>query len=377
VVVDPAIHSNPSPSNPPTTRPGTERPSGDASLYAFGADRRNQPKTTDLIPKRIRAFALLTVLIILTIGLLNILSAFASSWTNQISVTGVESLGLTGRATLSSWFTSFLLIASGLASLQIYALRQHRRDDYHGSYRLWLWMSMLLLLGSVNCVVDLTAIIGQLFQSLTKVSFASKPWLPLVIKLFVLGTLIARGAYEVRESRGAFALVMFVLIAYCAAAAMQLPATPEIMVNLPHEAIQGNCWLLGTTGIFLAELAYARFIYLQAHGLIKSRTATAKVKKTKTTGTKAKPAKRGTPEMSKSASSTPGSTTESEIKSESHPASAASQSSKRNKKSKRISIGTEQTERDEAESADILKMNKSELRRKRKQKSSQQQRRAA
>ena len=252
----------------------------DARAYSFGADRRNQLKTTDLVPKRWTSFSLVVLLLLASIGSLNLLSNYAGNWEQQIGANEVAALGLTGRGTITSWFSSFLLIITGLASLQIYALRQHRRDDYRGTYRLWIWMAALLIFASLNCVVDLAAIATSLAASWTSFSFQGKMWLPVTIKLVVLTTLIARGLYEVRASRGSFALVVFVWIAYSTAAIIQLPAVRPALVNLGQEATLGNCFLFGTAGLLMAELVYARFIYLHAHGLIKQRVAKPKVKKT-------------------------------------------------------------------------------------------------
>ncbi len=225
------------------------------------------------MPKRMLSCLLVVLLLVASIGVLNLLAANAGQLSSQIGESGSASLSLAGRGTLSSWFSSFLLIITGLASMQIYALRQHRRDDYHGTYRLWLWMSGLFMVASLNCVVDLEAIFASLFSSLTLVTFSKSSWLPMAIKLTILSSLVARGLYEVRESRGALALVVVVWVAYSAAAVLQLPSTRPAMVNLGHEAVLGNCVLFATAALLLAELIYGRFIFLQAHGLIKPRVA--------------------------------------------------------------------------------------------------------
>lgn len=259
----------------PSTPPKRKKAS-DKRAYSFGADRRNQLKTTDLMPKRFLSFSLVVLVLLASIGLLNLLASYAGSWEEQIGKQQVAALSLSGRGTLASWFSSFLLIITGLASLQIYALRQHRRDDYRGTYRLWIWMSALLMMASLNCVVDLASIASNLVASLTSFSFQGKSWLPVTIKLVVLSSLIARGLYEVRASRGAFALVVIVWVAYSTAAIIQLPVARPALVSLGSEVTLGNCLLFGTAGLLMAELVYARFIYLHAHGLIKQRVAKPK-----------------------------------------------------------------------------------------------------
>jgi hypothetical protein len=270
VVVEPALHSTePCKSADLKTEQDSET---NGRPYSFGADRRNQLKTTDLLPKRLLSCALVILTLLVTIGGLNLLAAYASEWRPSIGESSAA-LALVGRGTLASWFTSFLLIISGLASLQIYALRLHRRDDYRGTYRLWLWIAALLMLGSLNCVVDLSLLASSLLHAFTSISFEQRPWLPVAIKVMILSTLVARGLYEVRASSGTFVLVLFVWLAYSIAAVLQLPtARPEI-VNLSQETLLGNSLLFGTAVLLLAELTYARFIYLQAHGLMKQRTA--------------------------------------------------------------------------------------------------------
>jgi hypothetical protein len=195
---------------------------------------------------------------------------------------------------------------TGLASLQIYALRLHRCDDYQGTYRLWLWMAVIFVIASVNCIVNLGDVAANLVASFTQQPFGSRPWLPAAIKIGALTLLVARGVYEVRESRGTLALVAVVWIAYCAASLLQMPGNSEQMVGLETEMVIGNCMIFGTAALFLAHLTYGRFIYLQAHGLIKVKPAKEKVAKSKPKKTKKKRAtktadKEATTEKKKSA----------------------------------------------------------------------------
>lgn len=354
----------------------------DARAYSFGADRRNQLKTTDLVPKRWTSFSLVVLLLLASIGLLNLLSNYAGNWEQQVGASEVAALGLTGRGTIASWFSSFLLIITGLASLQIYALRQHRRDDYRGTYRLWIWMAALLMFASLNCVVDLAAIATNLAASWTSYSFQGKVWLPVTIKLVVLTTLIARGLYEVRASRGSFALVIFVWVAYSTAAIIQLPAVRPALVNLGQEAALGNCFLFGTAGLLMAELVYARFIYLHAHGLIKQRATKPKAvkavkskaaKKAKTTrepkkvdkkitkNTASKPKRATKPAAKKSA---PDTTATGKKK-----AAAGKPTKKSSKMSDLVKARKSKRDHDAQDDHDesVIKMSKSELRRQRKE----------
>jgi hypothetical protein len=269
------------------------------TLYKSGAERRFQWKTTDLLPKRTWGMATTIALLLLSLVGINLLYFYSGNWHNYIGTVGVSSLQLSGKATLAAWFSSFLLIISGFASLQIYALRQHRQDDYRGSYRLWLWMSGVLLLASLNCIVDLTAMGTNLISGLTKLSFQSSLLSMIGLKIVLLTALVARGSYEVRESRTSLMLVVLVWLAYGAATTLQLPQFQPVMARLPQSTFQiahGNLILFGTAFVFLAQLVFARFVYLQALGMIqqrfsKARKSTSK-SNSKSKATSSKPTKK-------------------------------------------------------------------------------------
>lgn len=258
------------------------------TLYKTGSERRYQWKTTDLLPKRTWGIVISNSLLIFAILALNGLQLSSARWGHLLGTSGVASFQLTGASTLAAWFSSFLLIVSGFASLQIYALRQHRQDDYRGSYRLWLWMAAILLIASVDCVADMTSIGTHLVQSLTKLSVNSSLLGVITIQLVLLTSLIARGVYEVRESRSTLALVLLVWLAYGAATTLRLPQLQPVMSIVDTrtlQLIQGNLVLLGTSILFMAHLLFARFVYLQALGMIQPQvTKRAKQKsKSKTT----------------------------------------------------------------------------------------------
>ena len=135
-------------------------------VYSNSANRRHQKKTTDLIPKRYRSVALFLALLILCLCGLNALSIYSDNWQELFTQNQMQAFSLSGHGSLAGWFCSFLLILSGLASLQIYALRQHRCDDYRGTYRLWGWFAALFMLGSIQCVVDLSGLFHSLANGL-------------------------------------------------------------------------------------------------------------------------------------------------------------------------------------------------------------------
>ena len=247
-------------------------------VYAVAATRRHQRKTTDLIPKRLLPYAMVVFLLLISVGVLNLSASLAEKWAHVISDEATGALSLWGTGSISGWFSSFLLILTGLASLQIYALRQHRNDDYRGTYRLWLWMAGLFVIASMNCVVDFEAVASALASFFFEGGSArinGWGWWLVAIKMVALTALVVRGLLEVRASQSAFAMVVVVWVAYTASIVMQIPQFKNMTV-MNHETVYGNCNLAGTVLLLLAVLTYARQVFLQANGLIKIAAKKAK-----------------------------------------------------------------------------------------------------
>jgi len=267
IVTEPTVGSNDASEISATVE--TKKSKRDASLYAFGANRSCQLKTTDFIPKRVLAVSLLVVALVLIVGTLNVLSIYAPSWEPLIGADGVATLALTGTGTLAAWFSSVFLLLASLACLQLFRLRKHRRDDYHGSYRMWLLMSATCFMGSLEVATHFSRILWPLLQSLIGISFQPSSWLTIVIGAAILTLLLARTAFEVRKSRAALSLTAIAWLAMIAVSIIQLPAISPVAANYGGEILLGNCSLVGIVAVFMAMMFDARFVFLEAHGLIK------------------------------------------------------------------------------------------------------------
>lgn len=295
LVIEPATQSGDAPDSgtSPTQAKNTSAPSSppkrtknrnsDTRAYAYGADRRNQLKTTDLIPKRVLSCLLVVLSLLACLAAINLFANLSPQWQAQIGDSGLIAFSIGGQGSIANWFLAFLMIMTGLSCLQIYAIRQHRCNDYRGTYRLWMWLAAICVIVSVGFVVDLAAVVSSVAHSLTQHAFADRIWLPLTVKLVVLSTIVARVLYEVRESRGSLALGVFVWTAYVLASIVQLPTVKTALADVGPEMVAGNCILFGTAALLLAHLTYGRFIFLQANGLVKQKSrskTTAKQKKT-------------------------------------------------------------------------------------------------
>ncbi|HMP78350.1 MAG TPA: hypothetical protein PKD54_02750 [Pirellulaceae bacterium] len=289
--VDTESDSTGSPEVPPRAKKAPRR------AYSKKAERRHQLKTTDLIPKRLLSWLVLSAGLVLALGLLNLAYYFlqplqisgsptdvtrpesvpvGSELTGKssvsISASNVgEAVSLTGRSGFAAWYSSLLLILSSLASLQIYALRQHRRNDYRGTYRVWLWFAAILMVSSLNCIVDLHHLCSQCLQYWTQsFSWTGSGSGPSIIKMSLLAVIVVRGLIEIRVSPTSFVLVCFVWLAYSATLLLQIPSLAVYAVHEHQvEVAQGNVWLIGVTLTLVATLYYARVVFLHASGLAK------------------------------------------------------------------------------------------------------------
>ena len=243
-----------------------------ARPYTSGARRSRQFKTTDLIPKRIWSVTAAIALLLAAIAGLNLLHLNSPDWIDVIGHEGVAALSLDSGRGIGVWYSNFLLLLTSCVSLQLFLLRQHRRDDYRGSYRIWLWLGMIFLIASAASVTG----IASLFRNVISNTIGSSSggitllWV-FVIKLAGLAILVVRGLIEVRHSRLAVVGLLIVLLSY--GLAHLINEVPDMQVESSEyiHAALGNCLLFGCTALFVSVLGYARFVYLNANGLVKAQ----------------------------------------------------------------------------------------------------------
>ena len=272
------------------------QPSKARRLYGYGAERRSQPKTTDLIPKRWFAYSTVVLMLIAAVGLLNTLALYSPALHDYLGDAGVAAFSLRGGGTLASWFTSVLLAFTAAYCLQVYYLRKHRCDDYRGSYRGWLWAFVVFMVGSVAGAVNL----GQVALNVVAATAGKLPSVGPVSVLVlaacvILTAMVIVAIWEVRVSRGAMALIS---VSWFTGLITVLSVEPFVQNQLAESnliLITANAWLVFSSCAFLAVLTYARYVYLAANGMlavrpVKSKPAKAKKSSRKTASKVAKPA---------------------------------------------------------------------------------------
>lgn len=241
--------------------------------YSYGANRRNQPKTTDLIPKRLPALATFFLFVLSLVAGLNLLAAKADSLRAIVGPEAADSFTISGSGTLTNWFCSLSLFLCGALCLQLFCLRKHKRDDYGGMYRVWIVMAGMFFLASVDCAIDLRSIGAKLFELLTHRSLLQTPWLMMTIELIVLAVIVIRMLFEVRASRFTLAAVLLVWLGFVGCVVLNRADVSNRLDWLEPRVAYGNCMLLGCIGSLVALTFYARFVFLHAHGLIERKAA--------------------------------------------------------------------------------------------------------
>jgi hypothetical protein len=236
--------------------------------YALGSNRRGQLKTTDLFPKQLWIIWICGLMLLAIVAGLNALNAYSQDWQPLIGDAAAQAISLTGPGTLVSWMTAILLLLTGFASLQIFALRQHRCDDYGGTYRVWLLVPPIFFIASVAAIVDFASIFTHIISLTQFTLLANHSLVPMIVKLSLLALVVVRMLFEVRDSNSAFAALV---VAWFATALSTVLSSNWAVDRIASENLATalpNAILLATIALFLTHLFYVRFVYLHAHGVL-------------------------------------------------------------------------------------------------------------
>lgn len=240
------------------------------SPYAQGALRRHHAKTSDLFPKRLKAFVWTVLAMTGAIGCINgidRLSAYLSEYVGPEQLTALK-VGHVGS--IASWYSTFLLIIAALTSIQIYSLRQHRNDDYRGRYRMWVWMAGLFLVASAMSVVDGWTLVASVLSGVTGWPDSQVFWTFFAVQAVLLLAITLRVFFEVRASRAATVMLVVTSMAYAGVLGMTLSAVRELL-PYPPTLVAGNLVVGAHSLAWLTLAVYLRFVFFEAHGLLAPR----------------------------------------------------------------------------------------------------------
>lgn len=173
---------------------------------------------------------------------------------------------------LASWVTGQLWLLCLGSTILTFQLRRHKLDDYSGEYRLWFWLVLTCIVGSLEAS---TGVIQLFSVALDNWSNTTLGWSgPAVVKATLAVLIGLLGIRLCTELKSAPASVVFVMIGLVSWATSSALAQPEFQVSLsPQVRVWAKCslWLFGLTSIWLASLTNLRHVYKEAQQRFLSR----------------------------------------------------------------------------------------------------------
>ncbi len=173
---------------------------------------------------------------------------------------------------IANWVTGQLWLLCLGATVLTFQLRRHKLDDYSGEYRLWFWLVLTCIVGSLE---SSTGIIQLFSMALNNWSTTTLGWSgPAVVKAtlaVLVGMLGIRLCTELKAAPTSVVCVMLGLVAWAISSAL---AQPEFRIDIsPQIRVWARCslWIGGLTCIWLAALANLRHVYIEAQQRFLSR----------------------------------------------------------------------------------------------------------
>lgn len=238
-----------------------------------------QPRITDFIPHRYSVIALLFLIGLTAAAGLEALHAWMPELASRTADGALAAFDLDGEGGLAAWFSSMTLAAAGLVTLLIYSIRKQRQDDYHGRYRIWLWAALCWMLMSVDEGSSLHEGFAALMVGVTGQTVYGDGavwWVgPYLLLLGVVGT---RLMLDMRGCRGS--ITSLALAAGCFATAVAAGFNVLRLENADHGVmVEEGCEMLGNLLLLLSMTLHARYVILDAQGLLPVREAKPKAAK--------------------------------------------------------------------------------------------------
>jgi hypothetical protein len=236
--------------------------------YSEAAGVENHAQVTDFVPRRYRSIALLIAVGGLTTAVLGSLHFFGTPIAGALGETEIATLKLMAPGSMGAWVAAVVLFVASAASILVYSIRRHRIDDFRGRYRLWLFTAAACLIASANSVTGLHNLLASSLGYLTGwTALRSGAIWWLVLAGLPLVWIALRSIVEVRESRLAASLLVTAVCCYVVAAATALGAV-SLSEQRAESTVVGAALLVGHWMTLAAILSYARYVILDAQGLV-------------------------------------------------------------------------------------------------------------
>ncbi len=238
-----------------------------AQVYQSGVRRRLRGRWFHLVPAYGRQLTMVMTAIACLVALLIGVGYLAVVWSPLALRPMVgRPLRLDMPGGVADWVGSQMLMMSAGIAVLIYQLRRYRGDDYHGRYRMWRTIVVVLSLLSLDAVAHLrtgfAAVIDATWAQNAVIAGDDVVRLLLLLAgCAVLLPLIA----ELHRSASATACL------FCAFATLALPTAIRIhLVDVSPELAgtwAGAARLIGRSLILCASVCYLRLLYREVRGM--------------------------------------------------------------------------------------------------------------
>jgi len=239
--------------------------------YSVAARHDRQARVTDLIPLRPYKLFLGVLLGLVAVAAVLNLHVARAEWRTAVPQVQFSALNLQAEANLANWLSSgMLLLAAAYAGLT-WAIRRHRADDYRGRYRVWLWAAVCLLVLSIDAATHLHRLVQGLLVHATGLRLAPHGggwWMAAYAAALALVAVIV--AIDMRRCRAAITALVAAGLGYATAAVVQLGLLEPghiLSWTLVYSAVVLAAHML----LMVAMMASARYVFLEAHGLLPVR----------------------------------------------------------------------------------------------------------
>jgi hypothetical protein len=248
-------------------------PTHKTAHYGDAAFLAQQPDLFDLLPQRWFVLTAIFLAGLALIGGIEGLYAWLPAARGRVAA-----FDLAGRGNLGEWFSALVLLAASITATLIYRVRRHRMDDYHGRYRVWLWAALCWFLLATDAVTGLHDAFRQMLTSLTGTRLAGDGAVWWIVGFtLLLGTIGTRVLLDMRQCRLSTAALVLAACCYLAAVVIRLGwlAPADLVVRI----MVRQCLLMtGHLLLLLAMGLHARYVLLDARGLLPQRAGKVRVK---------------------------------------------------------------------------------------------------
>ena len=234
-------------------------------VCGYSESALHQPSLTDLIPVHpLRVFLTVVGSFAALVGLL-VLDDWASADRN------ISAFQLGEPGSLASWVASTMLLWAASGAVLTFLIRRHRKDDYRGTYYIWIWAAAMLVVASISATTPWHREWNAMLSHLTTVDLGPDGWWMATAGAAGL-LMIVRIGLDLRPCRLALLLLLTALAGYVATGLVQTNVLLAEYANLKELTVQ--CGVLASH----LTLAYAlwwnaRFVQLDARGVHAERAA--------------------------------------------------------------------------------------------------------